>query len=307
MKALLILLLLPLYTAADSQCENSEWGPDDQVGAANRITEMSVLEAAKLIKTGKTYSLGLTIDATTPAFSPRSLSLTVVQPNQQESARPLSRVTYNDDIFIGWLGIGSQIDGLGHLGEDGEYYNCNHAKDFSSIGGLTKLGIENVPPIVTRGIILDMAAHYGVAHLKGGQYFSVKDVKAVEKSQGTPIQEGDVVLFHTGWTDAKLKSDPAAWAATEPGQSEEVAHYLAKKKVVAVGADTWGLDVIPAQVAERPYQGHVIYLKENGIYIFEAMNTGPLVRDEALEFLFVLGQAKVKGAVQMIINPIAIK
>ena len=307
MKALLILLLLPLHTAADSQCENSEWGPDDQVGAANRITEMSVLEAAKLIKTGKTYSLGLTIDATTPAFSPRSLSLTVVQPNQQESARPLSRVTYNDDIFIGWLGIGSQIDGLGHLGEDGEYYNCNHAKDFSSIGGLTKLGIENVPPIVTRGIILDMAAHYGVAHLKGGQYFSVKDVKAVEKSQGTPIQEGDVVLFHTGWTDAKLKSDPAAWAATEPGQSEEVAHYLAKKKVVAVGADTWGLDVIPAQVAERPYQGHVIYLKENGIYIFEAMNTGPLVRDEALEFLFVLGQAKVKGAVQMIINPIAIK
>ena len=307
MKALLILLLLPLYAAADSQCENSEWGPNDQVGAANRITEMSVLEAAKLIKTGKIYSLGLTIDATTPAFSPRSLSLTVVQPNQQESARPLSRITYNDDIFIGWLGIGSQIDGLGHLGEDGEYYNCNQAEDFSSIGGLTKLGIENVPPIVTRGIILDMAAHYGVSHLKGGQYFSVKDVKAVEKSQGTPIQEGDVVLFHTGWTDAKLKSDPTAWAATEPGQSEEVAHYLAKKKVVAVGADTWGLDVIPAQVAERPYQGHVIYLKENGIYIFEAMNTGPLVRDEALEFLFVLGQAKVKGAVQMIINPIAIK
>jgi kynurenine formamidase len=307
MNAILILLLLPLYAVADSHCKTSEWGADDQVGAANRITEMSVLEAAKLVKTGKTYSLGLTIDANTPAFPPRGLSLTVVQPNQQEGARPFSNMTYNDDIFNGWLGIGSQIDGLGHLGENGVYYNCNQAKDFSAISGLTKLGIENVPPIVTRGIVLDIAAHYGVDHLKAGQYFSVEDVKAVEKSQGTPIREGDVVLFHTGWTDAKLEPDPVAWATGEPGQSEEVADYMASKKVVAVGADTWGVDVIPSQVAERPYQGHVIYLKENGIYIFEAMNTGPLVRDGAYEFLFVLGQAKVRGAVQMIINPIAIR
>ena len=307
MNALLILLLLPLYAVADSHCKTSEWGADDQVGAANRITEMSVLEAAKLVKTGKTYSLGLTIDANTPAFPPRGLSLTVVQPNQQEGARPFSNMTYNDDIFNGWLGIGSQIDGLGHLGENGVYYNCNQAKDFSAISGLTKLGIENVPPIVTRGIVLDIAAHYGVDHLKAGQYFSVEDVKAVEKNQGTPIREGDVVLFHTGWTDAKLEPDPVAWATGEPGQSEEVADYMASKKVVAVGADTWGVDVIPSQVAERPYQGHVIYLKENGIYIFEAMNTGPLVRDGAYEFLFVLGQAKVRGAAQMIINPIAIR
>jgi len=307
MKILLMLLLLPFYAAADSHCKTSEWGPDDQIGAANRITEMSVIEAAKLVKTGKTYSLGLTIDANTPAFAPRSLSLTVVQPNQQEGARPFHNMTYNDDIFSGWLGIGSQIDGLGHLGENGVYYNCNHAKDFAAVGGLTKLGIENVPPIVTRGIVLDIAAHYGVDHLKAGQHFSVKDVKAVEKNQGTPIKEGDVVLFHTGWTDAMLESDPVAWATGEPGQSEEVAAYMASKKVVAVGADTWGVDVIPSQVAERPYQGHVVYLKENGIYIFEAMNTGPRVRDGAYEFLFVLGHAKVRGAVQMIINPIAIR
>lgn len=306
MKALL-LLLLPFATLADSHCQTSEWGPDDQIGAANRITEVSVLEAASLIKTGKTYSLGLIIDANTPAFPPRSLSLIIVQPNQQEGARPNYGMTYNDDIFSGWFGIGSQLDGLGHLGVEGMYYNCNHARDFAAISGLTRLGIENVPPIVARGIVLDMAAHYGVETLKAGQYFSVDDVKAVEKKQGTPVREGDVVLFHTGWTDAKLKSDPMAWVSGEPGQSEEVAYYLASKKVVAVGADTWGLDVVPSQVEERPFQGHVVYLKENGIYILEAMNTGPLVRDGAFEFLFVLGQAKVRGAVQMIINPIAIR
>ena len=306
----LLLLMLTTFTSlalADNHCETSIWGPDDQKGAANRITPASVLQAAKLIKTGKTYSLGITIDANTPAFPPRSLSLTVVQPNQQEGARPFYNMTYNDDIFSGWLGIGSQIDGLGHLGENGVYYNCNKAKDFSAIGGLTKLGIENVPPIVTRGIVLDIAGHYGVSHLKAGQHFSVADVKAVAKKQGTPIREGDVVLFHTGWTDAKLKSDPMAWAAQAPGQSEEVADYLASKNVVAVGADTWGVDVVPSQVEERPFYGHVVYLKENGIYIFETMNTGPLVRDEAFEFMFVLGQAKIKGAVQMIINPTAIR
>lgn len=303
----LLLLLLPFAVLADSHCQTSEWGPDDQIGAANRITEVSVLEAASLIKTGKTYSLGLTIDANTPAFPPRSLSLIIVQPNQQEGARPNYGMTYNDDIFSGWFGIGSQLDGLGHLGVEGMYYNCNHARDFAAISGLTRLGIENVPPIVARGIVLDMAAHYGVETLEAGQYFSVDDVKAVEKKQGTPVREGDVVLFHTGWTDAKLKSDPMAWVSGEPGQSEEVANYLASKKVVAVGADTWGLDVVPPQVEERPFQGHVVYLKENGIYILEAMNTGPLVRDGAFEFLFVLGQAKVRGAVQMIINPIAIR
>ena len=84
------------------------------------------------------------------------------------------------------------------------------------------------------------------------------------------------------------------------------AEYLASKQVVAVGADTWGLDVIPPKDISKAFQGHVILLKENGIYILETMNTGPLVKDGALEFLFVLGQAKVRGAVQMFINPIAI-
>ncbi|MDP6375276.1 MAG: cyclase family protein [Pseudomonadales bacterium] len=307
-----VLLCTLVYVLAASptfaqECTPSRWGPDDQIGNANLITAESVLRASKLIKTGKAYSLGITIDRSTPAFAPRVLNLYVVQPNQQESARPSAGMTYNDDIFEGWLGIGPQIDGLGHLGHDGEYYNCNNARDFAQMTGLTKLGIENVPPIVARGIVLDMAGHYGVDHLAGGQAFTVEDVKAVEKKQGTPIREGDVVLFHTGWTDAKLVSDPDTWVSTEPGQSEAVALYVAGKGVVAVGSDTWGLDVVPPENPNRPYQGHVTYLKDNGIYIFETMNTGSLVRDDAFEFLFVLGQAKVRGAVQMIINPIAIR
>ena len=293
---------------AEEACKPSDWGLEDEIGNANLITPDSVLAASQLIRTGKTYSLGITIDETTPAYPPRGLMLQIVQPGQQQGRVAFPNATYNDDVFQGWFGIGPQIDGLGHVGgPDGTHYNCNNAKDFAFITGLTKLGIEKVPPIVARGIVLDMAAHFGVEHMEAGQYFTVDDVKAVEKRQATPVREGDVVLFHTGWTDAKLESDPEAWVTGEPGQTEQVAQYLASKNVVAVGADTWGVDVVPAVDPNRPFQGHVILLKENGIYIFEVMNTGPLVRDGAYEFLFVLGHAKVRGAVQMIINPIAIR
>ena len=92
--------------SAGGDCEPSKWGADDEVGNANLINAASVLKAAELIKTGQTYSLGITIDSATPAFPPRGLSLTVVQPNQQGGARPLFDRSYNDDIFSGWFGIG---------------------------------------------------------------------------------------------------------------------------------------------------------------------------------------------------------
>lgn len=307
---LLLLLAWSLATPvhAAPECTPSPWGPEDEIGNANLITAQSVLAASELVTTGQTYSLGITIDSNTPAFAPRSLSLNVVQPGQQFGKQAFPNATYNDDILVSWLGIGSQLDGLGHIGDaDGIYYNCFDGKEISHITGMTKLGTHNVPPIVARGIVLDMAAHKGVPYLKAGEYFTAKDIQAVEKKQGTPVREGDVVLLHTGWTDAMLESDPSAWVSAEPGIDETAARYLAEKKVVAVGADTWGVDVMPPVKENEPFPGHVVLLKENGIYLLETMNTGPLVRDGAHEFLFVLGQAKVRGAVQMIINPVAIR
>ena len=310
MMKLLIPFCALIFTSvafAQDECEPSKWGAEDQIGNLNLISAESVLAAASLVKEGKVYSLGITIDSTTPAFPPRGMNLYVVQPGQQHEGQPYENMTYNDDIISGWFGIGSQLDGLGHIGDPaGTYYNCNESTEIATITGLTKLGIETVPPMVARGIVLDMAGHFGVDSMEAGQMFTVEDVQAVEEKQGTPIKEGDVVLFHTGWTDAKLEAEPDVWVAAEPGQSEEVASYLVSKNVIAAGADTWGLDVVPPQHENRPFQGHVILLQQNGIFILETMNTGPLVRDGVHEFLFVLGQAKVRGAVQMYINPVAI-
>ncbi|MBQ0798188.1 MAG: cyclase family protein [Porticoccaceae bacterium] len=292
--------------AAES-CQPNKWGAEDEIGAANLITPQSVLLASQLVKRGKTHHLGVIIDKDTPAFGPRSLNLQIVQPGQEWGREAFPNgFNYNDDMFQGWFGIGSQLDGLGHVGQHGTFYNCMKGEDFVTTTGLTKLGIEKVPPIVARGIVLDMAAHFGVDYLKGGQVFSVKDVKAVASKQNTPIRPGDVVLFHTGWTENMMSQNPKTWGSTEPGIAEGVATYLAGENVLAVGADTWGVDPIPPEKPGRIFQGHITLLLENGIYLFETMNTGPLVRDGALEFFFVFGPPRVRGAVQALADPIAI-
>ncbi|UOM35324.1 cyclase family protein [Acuticoccus sp. I52.16.1] len=297
--------------AALAECQPSKWGADDEIGAANTITPERVMAAAKLVKQGKTQHLGIIIDKDIPAFGARSLSVTILQPGQQWGVKPFPNgFVYNDDIFTGWLGIGSQLDTLahgGHSGEDGTYfYNCNEAGEISKVTGMTKLGLEKVPPLVARGVVLDMAAHAGKEHLDAGEYFTADDVKAQAEAQGVTLGEGDVVLFHTGWTEHVLPSDPQAWGSGEPGMSEDVADYMAELGVLAVGADTWGVDVIPPQNPDRPFQGHITLLKENGIYILEVMNTGPLVADDVSEFMFVLGPSRLRGAVQAIIDPIAL-
>ena len=294
---------------AAQDCVPSKWGAQDEIGAANLVTPEQVLAATALVRQGKSQPLGIVIDGNTPAFAPRGLSLQVVQPNQQGGRRLTEfgyEAVYNDDLAQIWFGVGSQIDGLGHLGEDGRYYNCNDETDFAALAGLTKLGVHNVPPLIGRGIVIDMAGHFGEPFLPAGKGFGTDDVKAAAEAQGVEIRKGDVVLFHTGWTDHKLESAPEEWVTGEPGILPEVAEYLASLDVMAVGADTWGLDVVPAPAGGKTFYGHVVLLRDHGIYILETMNTGPLVAQQVKEFMFVLGQARVRGTVQMIINPVAL-
>ena len=285
----------------------SKYGPTDEIGAANLLTPELAAAAAKLVKTGKTYALGFETNAQTPAYPPRTWSLTIVQPGQAGggSLGP-TKTNYNDDIYMGWVGTGSQIDGLGHIGIDNVYYNCNRNSEFVQANGLKKLGIEKLPPFVTRGVVLDMTAVFGGPIVKEGSAFNRSEIDEAAKRQGIEIRKGDVVLFHTGWQDLVGKDDKR-FLAGEPGLGKDGALYLASKEVVAIGADTWALEVIPFEQGAGVFEVHQILLPRNGIYILENMNTGPLVRDKAWEFMFVLGAARMTGGVQAIINPVAIR
>jgi kynurenine formamidase len=306
--ALSLVLIAPRVGA--EQCQPSRWGAEDEIGAANHMSPEQVLMAVKLVKQGQSHPLGIVVDPDMPSFPPRSFALQVVQPGQHNgrSLRPQFGwdLVYNDDMAQLWFGTGSQLDGLGHMGEAGTYYNCNEAVDFIDITGLNKLGTHNVPPLVGRGVLLDMAGHFDVTVMAAGQGIAAADIKAAAKAQGVEIRPGDVVLLHTGWTDAMLHSDPTAWASGEPGLTNEAARYLASLQPMAVGADTWGVDAVPPVEGDRVFYGHIEFLRNNGIYLLETMNTGRLAREGVHEFMFVLGQARIKGAVQMIINPVAL-
>ncbi len=292
---------------AQQSWTTSKWGKDDQKGAGNYLTADRALAASKLVKTGQVYELGIVVTADTPAYPPRGCKLIVLQPGQTGggSLGP-TKTTYNDDILNCWVGIGSQLDGLGHIGVDSVYYNNNHAKDFADTSGLKKLGVENVPAMVARGVLLDMAAHFGTDVVKEGTAFNQAEIEAVAKKQGVEIREGDVVIFHTGWLSL-IDKDAKRFGGAEPGLGKQGAQYLTSKGVVAVGADTWGLEAVPFEAGVGVFEVHQILLAMNGTYILENMNTGPLAKDKVYEFMFVLGHNKYKGAVQSMINPVAIR
>ena len=225
--SLSLALIVASSAVSADECVPSPWGADDQIGSANRVTPERTAAAAKLVKKGISHPLGIVIEPGMPAYPPRYTQLQVVQPNQQFNA-DLGvgwEASSNDDVLQMWLGTGPQLDGLGHMGEAGEFYNCNQGKDFSIITGLTKLDISGIPPMVGRGVMIDIAKQMGVDSLQAGQPITSDDIKAAMKSQGVTVGEGDVVLLHTGYTDATLKQNPSLWSGSIPGITNEASYF----------------------------------------------------------------------------------
>ncbi len=307
--AMVAVLLAGTTQAQPPRCLTaSKFGPTDQVGNVNHITPAKTLAAAKLVTRGKAYRLGIETNKDTPAFPPRTFAITIVQPGQAGGATlGPTKTTYNDDIISGWAGVGSQIDGFGHVGIDNLYFNCNKAADFAMADGLTKLGIENVPAVATRGVLLDMAGYFKTDMVKEGTPFNRAEIEGAMKRQGIKsIDKGDVVLFHTGWMKLLGKNNKR-FGSVGPGLGIEGANYLASLEVAMIGADNPSVEVIPFEKDAGVFEVHQILLPLNGIHILENMNTGEMVKDQAWEFLFTLGPSRITGAVQAIINPIAIK
>jgi kynurenine formamidase len=304
---ILLLALVVSQVRAQDPWYPSKYGAQDTLGALNELNPDKTKRAAELVKLGKTYALGVETGPDSPAYSPRTYNVTVLQLDDgMGTARGNNKATGNDDLMTFWMGIGSQIDGLGHMGENHRYYNGNMARDFVTPTGLTKLSIDKLPPIASRGILLDVAKLMDKAILSEGTAINSAEIKAAAKAAGVTIEAGDVVLFHTGWLNV-MESDPDRFMAGEPGLGLDGARYLASLGVAAVGSDTWGLEVLPGENATDFFPVHPELLAKNGVYILENMDTRALAADGATEFLFVLGVPRFVGAVQAVINPVAIR
>ena len=202
-----------------------EWGPDDQAGASNRITEAKVVEALRLATAGRIYELGQIYEQGMPLFGSRSYSM--VLPARGPAAGD-NRIVANEEFLSTQIGqVGTQFDGLGHVGqevvmEDGSvehvFYNGFTASEMDTPSGLQRLGIEHVRPIVTRGVLIDIAGYQGVARLDNSYEVTVEDLLGALAAQGmsaADVTPGDALLLRYGWSS--LWDQPEAYNHNPPG------------------------------------------------------------------------------------------
>lgn len=293
----------------------SRWGPDDEAGASNWMTPEKLLQAVRLIRSGKVYEIGRVAEQHMPLFGERGFLLRMVG---SPTGGPFgeNRIVWNDEFLATEIGqVGSCLDGLGHIGcqtgADADlaamrFYNGFTLKDMAAPYGLRKLGIEKVKPFFTPGLLIDIAGSAG-RRLGKGEEIGLDQVRAALARQGVEeavLQPGDAVFFNTGWGD--LWGDPATYNDGEPGIGIEVARWLAEKQASLAGCDNWGCEVVPNPNARLAFPVHHELITRHGIFIFEGLTFAPLIADRVFRFAFVLTPLLVKGATGSIARPIAI-
>lgn len=290
----------------------SPWGAQDQKGSHNRITPAKVREAAGLVKTGKVYPLGRVLERGIPVFGERLGAHVVIPGSPTGGPFGSHKLYYHDELFVGEIGqAGTQFDGLGHIGMvagDGKirYYNGLTQDEVHGTYGLKKLGIENLPPFFTRGVLLDVLALKGGERLPIDYVITVDDIQQTLRRQNVREPgEGDVVLFRTG--HGKLwKKDNAEFNKGCPGPGLTAGRWLVDRKVVVVGADTWPVEAVPGEDPNVPFGCHALWLTMNGMYINENLDLEALAADRAYEFAWSFNPLPLKGGTGSPGNSVAI-
>lgn len=282
---------------------DSPWGEQDRLGNVNNLSAEGVKKAAALVRTGKVYALGIPTAPESAAYGTRVYQVERTPgPDADFTPNGSQRVTAFDEKIVSSMGIGTQIDGFGHLGVDHHYYNGVTGKEVATSRALQT---ADIPPIVTRGVLIDMTKQYSKPMLEIGDNYGRAEIAAAMKAQGVSIGKGDIVLFHTGWMAGMMTRNKDTYRSKEPGLTEDGAIFLADLGVVAVGSDTVALEALPSPPG-KTFIVHQTFLAKRGVHVLETIDTNQLAADGLREFLFVLGIPRFVGTVQMVINPVAI-
>ncbi len=295
----------------------SKWGPGDQAGASNSMTPAKVLEASRLIRTGKVYSLGRVYEAGMPFFGTRSWNLKIPSaPFYGPAGR--NKLIANEEYLCAEIGqVGSQFDGLAHIGVETKgphdnsgklYYNGFTATEVHGPFGMKKLGVEHVRPFVTRAVIFDVKSLRG-RNLNRGEEITAQDLRdalARQRLSEADFGEGDVALVRCGWGDQWMVVDNKKYYDGEPGVGLEACQWLIDKGACLIGADNWGVEVQPSTDPELSFPCHHLCLTMHGVYMFENLTFEGPVKDGVSVAAFFFSPVPVKGATGSPGNPILI-
>jgi kynurenine formamidase len=305
------LLAVPLAVTAqtwkptpESQRCPSKWGAADERGSGNHQKPEAVLKAARLIKTGEVIEIGHVLSPTMPFFGTRRFD---VHTKRTFMNPPSNRRGSNEELVVSEIGqVGTQFDGFAHQTHEDSMYNCFKVSEASSRGGFTKLGVEKVGTLFTRGVLIDVAALKGVEMLPDAYEITVADLQAALARQNTTLQPGDAVLINTGWGKLWAK-DNARYVKTCPGVGVAAAEWLVRQDPMLVGADNWPVEVSPNPDPQISLPGHQIFLVINGVHLLENLKLDELAAKRVYEFAFAMQPLKIQGGSGSTVAPVAIR
>lgn len=303
-----------MSTQANITVATSPWGPDDQLGALNYLTPEKAAAVLARIDGSRTYDLSIDYFVGMPSFQAAGdpsyqiyMSHTpggTVVDNLNGAGESVNRhVCYSGDVIFMYTHTGTHIDSLNHFGVDGHIYNNFKADEHLGSRGWVKGGAEVIPPIVTRGVLLDVAKLHSVDCLPDSYAISVEDCQKALASAGLTLEPGDVAFVRTGrmryWPDgSKVLGNP-------PGLSLEAANWLTGQGIAAIAADQECVEVGPSQYQDNWLPGHCHFLAEAGVPMIELANLEELSRDNIHEFCLIAAPIRLRGASGSPLRPIA--
>lgn len=304
-------------TVASNAAEvgRSPWGADDQIGRLNMITEQSRAAVLGRLRGGKVYDLATEYFVGMPSWqaagdphyqfwmthTPRG---TQVDDPMQVGAAMNAHTSYTGTAFSMYSHTGTHIDALNHFGYRGEIWNGFTEEEHLGARHWHACGVDKQPPIVARGVLIDVAAAHGVDELGHSYGIGEEDLRAALARQRTDVQPGDVVLVRTGRMRAWPDRD--AFLLDEPGLNREGAEFLARAGAIVIGGDNIALEQLPSVDPDNWVPVHTYLLAEAGVPIMEVVNLEEIAAEELYEFAFVGAPLKLRGATAAPLRPFAL-
>jgi len=284
----------------------NRWGPDDEAGAPNLIGAEQVRLAAALVRTGQVISLAQKISDRLPVPGHRAGILHFMGRDGGDYAAGAKRpggFQFAEDTVVLPLHLGTHIDALCHAWCDDHLYNGFPGSTVRSTTRALRCGVEKMPPLVTRGVLLDVVKLRG-APAPSGHSIGLAEIQGAAAQAGVALREGDAVLIRTGWLESQ---DPAAGIDfnREPGIDVDAALWLAESGAAIVGADNFAIEVLPFPPG-TVFPVHQRLIRDYGIPLLEGLVLRELAEAGATEFLFAAMPLPIVGATGSPVAPMAV-